>query len=194
MSRRAVFLDRDGVLVEPVTDPRSGLPESPYRPEDVTLTEGATAALAALREAGWTLVVASNQPAAAKGTVTRAALEAVHARVAALLGDLIDDWRYCFHHPDAGDACDCRKPAPGMLLAAAAELDLDLGASWMVGDSDSDVAAGRAAGCRTVLVTHPGSAHRRPGEAGATLTASRFPLAVRAIDEYICARRKEKRH
>jgi D-glycero-D-manno-heptose 1,7-bisphosphate phosphatase len=189
MARAAVFLDRDGVLNDPVPDAASGRPESPYRPEDVTLATGAIAATRQLARAGYVLVVVTNQPAAAKGTTTVEALEAVNARVAGLLareGVELAGWYTCLHHP-AGTVpglsgpCDCRKPAPGMLLQAARELDLDLGASWMVGDSDSDVAAGQRAGARTVLVEHPGSAHRRGGEARPDRTARDLGEAADAI-------------
>ena len=150
-------------------DARSGLPESPLDPADIALVPGAAAALRRLRDAGFVLVGVSNQPAAAKGTVPLERLREVQERVLALLaleGVAPDDFRICHHHPDGTvpeltGTCDCRKPAPGMLLDAAAALRLDLGASWMIGDSDADVAAGRAAGCRTVLVEHPGSAHKR---------------------------------
>jgi D-glycero-D-manno-heptose 1,7-bisphosphate phosphatase len=167
----AVFLDRDGIINEPVAHPTSGLPESPHRAEDVVLTPGCVDALRLLRDRGALLVVVSNQPSAAKGTATHADLDAVHDEVAARLsaaGVSPDDWRYCRHHPDARDAsqaeCDCRKPKPGMLMGAARDLDIDLQASWMVGDGDADVGAGRTAGCRTILVEHPGSAHRRGDE------------------------------
>lgn len=162
----AVFLDRDGVLNELVDDPGSGTCESPYSPEDVALVPGAAKAVRTLREAGLRPVVVSNQPAAAKGTATRKTLDAVHARVAELLaaaGAEPDAWLYCFHHPDFGGRCACRKPEPGLLVRAARELVLDLAASWMVGDSDSDVEAGRRAGCRTILVENPRSTHRRRG-------------------------------
>jgi histidinol-phosphate phosphatase family protein len=129
-----------------------------------------------LAEAGYRVVVVSNQPGAAKGLVTPAVLDAVHAAVVdalAAAGVHIDTWRYCFHHPDAGDTCACRKPEPGLLLDAARELDLALDSSWMIGDADTDVEAGRRAGCRTALVLNPLSAHRRNGAeadvAGATL-------------------------
>jgi D-glycero-D-manno-heptose 1,7-bisphosphate phosphatase len=116
------------------------------------------------------LVGVSNQPAAAKGTIELVQLHAVQDQVLALVaesaGVRFDGFELCLHHPDAiVDAlrgpCDCRKPAPGMLLRSAAELSIELTASWMVGDTDADVAAGRAAGCATILVEHPRSAHKR---------------------------------
>lgn len=164
--RPAVFLDRDGVINDVVPNSISGTRESPATPAEVRLMPGAADAARMLRAAGYSLVVVSNQPGAAKGLTTRPALDEVHGAVKAALDDAgaaVDDWRYCFHHPDAGDTCNCRKPEPGLLLDAAQSLQLDLAASWMVGDSDSDVEAGRSAGCRTVLVMNPHSAHRRVG-------------------------------
>jgi histidinol-phosphate phosphatase family protein len=171
--RPAVFFDRDGVVNELEPDPTTGRPESPLDPAAVRLVPGAAEALRRLREAGYLLVGVSNQPAAAKRTVTRATLDAVQRRVLDLLAaeDVVpDDFRTCFHHPEGTDpelarTCDCRKPAPGLLLAAAAELGIDLRSSWMVGDTDADIAAGVAAGCRTILVEHAGSAHKRLGAA-----------------------------
>ena len=170
---RAVFVDRDGVIDRLVPDPVSGRPESPLRVADVALIDGAADALRALHEAGWLLVGASNQPAAAKGVLSVHELQAVHARVLALLSDRgvrFDDFRLCLHHPDGivaelSGPCDCRKPAPGMLRDAAAALSIELSRSWMVGDTDADVAAGRAAGCRTILIENPDSAHKRFGTA-----------------------------
>jgi D-glycero-D-manno-heptose 1,7-bisphosphate phosphatase len=160
----AVFVDRDGVINEPVWDTRTQSFESPYRPEDVTLVPGAAEGLAALRE--FKLVLVSNQPSAAKGQTTFEALDAVHERVAALLrtaGVELDGAFYCHHHPDFTGPCECRKPAPGLLRDAAAQLDLDLGLSWMIGDADTDVTAAHAAGAQAVLVEHPRTAHRRRG-------------------------------
>lgn len=183
--RRAVFLDRDGVLNALVPDPESGRPESPLHAMDTELLPDAPAAVDALRRAGWLVVVVSNQPAAAKGKATLAALQAVHHKVRDALPP-IDGWRYCLHHPDGTDdrlagPCLCRKPAPGLLIEAAFELELDLAASWLVGDSDTDIAAGIAAGCRTLLVEHPDSAHRRSGSAEADWHAADLPGAVRTI-------------
>ncbi len=169
---RAVFLDRDGVLNDPAPDPVDGRFESPLHASDVVLAEGAIEGCRMLHDAGFLLLVASNQPAAAKAKATRQQLREVHDRVVSLLaagGVTIDDWRYCLHHPHAtvpelrGDPCGCRKPAPGMLLELAQAHAVDLASSWMVGDSDADIGAGIAAGCRTALVAHPASAHRRTG-------------------------------
>jgi D-glycero-D-manno-heptose 1,7-bisphosphate phosphatase len=168
----AVFVDRDGVINELVSDPDNGRPESPLRVDDVRLIPGAAAALRSLAGDGWRLVGVSNQPSAAKGVISLDELRAIQARVLGLLaaeGARFDDFRICLHHPEgvvpelAGD-CDCRKPAPGMLLAAADHLGIDLGRSWVVGDTDGDVQAGRLVGCRTILVEHPHSAHKRTAE------------------------------
>jgi D-glycero-D-manno-heptose 1,7-bisphosphate phosphatase len=167
--RPAAFLDRDGTLNELVPDPTSGLPESPLCAADVRLIEGAAGAARALARAGFALVCVSNQPAAAKGKVPLERLLAVHERVLALLreeGVHLDASHLCLHHPEGVVAkltgpCDCRKPAPGMLLDAAEELGLDLASSWIVGDTDADIAAGSAVGCRTLLIHHPGSVHKR---------------------------------
>jgi len=173
--RRAAFLDRDGVLNELVLDPLSGAGESPLEVEEVRLVAGAAAAARRLAEAGFILICVSNQPAAAKGRVPLEQLLAVHERVRELLareGVALAAWRLCPHHPrgvvaELSGPCSCRKPAPGMLLDAAGAAGVALGASWMVGDTDADVAAGRAAGCRTLLIEHPGSAHKRTGGAPA---------------------------
>lgn len=182
----AAFLDRDGVLNEAVRDPTSGVLESPLAPRDVRLLPGVAAALRELAGAGYALVCVSNQPAAAKGKITVRELLAVHERVLELLaheGVSLDAWRLCLHHPDGllaelSGRCDCRKPAPGMLLDAAGALGLQLDASWMLGDTDTDLQAGRTAGCRTVLIEYPGSVHKRTGRARADLRAVDLADAV----------------
>ena len=98
----------------------------------------------------------------------------MHERVAELLrtaGVELDGVYYCHHHPDFTGPCDCRKPAPGLLLDAAAALDLELAASWMIGDADTDVTAAHAAGAQAVLVEHPQTAHRRRGAVAPEHTA-----------------------
>ena len=169
IARPAVFVDRDGVLNELVADPRSALYESPLDSKDVRLLPGVVEPLLALREAGYLLIGVTNQPAAAKGSVSVDEILAVHSRVVALLceqGLVLDRWQLCLHHPDGTVPdltrhCECRKPAPGMLLDAARELQVDLTISFMVGDTDTDIQAGRAAGCRTVLIEQGASSHKR---------------------------------
>jgi D-glycero-D-manno-heptose 1,7-bisphosphate phosphatase len=150
--RPAVFLDRDGT----VTEPR----HYPSRPEDLVLQSGVAAGIKLLRRAGLAAVLVTNQSGLARGYFDGAKLAAMHAHLDRLLtreGTELDSVEVCPHHPDGvvrglTIVCGCRKPAPGMLLNSAARLDLDLGKSWMVGDAPSDVQAGQAAGCRTVLV------------------------------------------
>lgn len=146
--RPAVFLDRDGTLNE----------DTGYvgRAENVRWLPGVPRALAALRRAGRLLVVATNQSGIARGYYDAAAVNALHVWMNEQLRPLgahIDAFYFCPHHPDIDGPCGCRKPAPGMLLRAAAELGIDLDQSWMIGDKMSDAAAGRAAGCRPVLLT-----------------------------------------
>ena len=171
--RSAVFIDRDGVINELVPDSITGRPESPLRSDDVRLLPGAAETVQRLHEAGYVLVGVSNQPAAAKGSILVKDLLSLHARVVSLLaesGAVLDDWRLCMHHPQGvvpglAKVCSCRKPAPGLLLDAARELNLDLATSWMIGDTDADIGAGLAAGCKTILVDQPSSAHKRDGSA-----------------------------
>lgn len=152
MSIRAVFLDKDGTLVDDVpynTDPRK-----------ISLCCGAGAALRLLTRLDYRLFVVSNQDGVAHGHFNETDLDGVKHRLADLLFReqlSLDGFYYCPHHPEGRVAaytvpCLCRKPMPGMLLQAAREHDIDLQASWMVGDILHDVEAGNRAGCRTVLV------------------------------------------
>jgi D-glycero-D-manno-heptose 1,7-bisphosphate phosphatase len=143
---RAVFLDRDGVLVRaPVVD---GRPHSIRDVHELDLEDGAGEACATLRDAGFLLVAVTNQPEIARGTLARDAVDAMHARLTELLP--LDDIRLCPH--DDADGCACRKPKPGMLLDAAREHGIALERSFLVGDRWRDVGAGRAAGCTCVFL------------------------------------------
>jgi D-glycero-D-manno-heptose 1,7-bisphosphate phosphatase len=144
--RRAVFLDRDGVLNEPVV--RDGKPYPPASAGEVRMVEGAAEALESLRQSGYLLIVVTNQPDVARGAATREAVDAIHARLADSLP--VDEFVVCWH--DDADGCACRKPAPGMLLDAARRHGIDLAASYMVGDRWRDIEAGAAAGCCTILI------------------------------------------
>jgi D-glycero-D-manno-heptose 1,7-bisphosphate phosphatase len=158
---RAVFLDRDGVINAALYNPVEGKLDSPYRLEEFRLLPGAAQAIRHTNSLGFLAIVVSNQPGVAKGKCDFAFLETLEQRLRwelARQGAHLDALYYCFHHPQAQVeslrlSCDCRKPKPGLLLQAARDLDIDLARSFMVGDLPTDVAAGRAAGCRTVLVS-----------------------------------------
>jgi D-glycero-D-manno-heptose 1,7-bisphosphate phosphatase len=150
-ARRAVFLDRDGVL-----NPRP--PEHTYlaSAQQFEWLPGARKAVIGLKDAGWIVAVVSNQRGVARGLLTSDALAQIEQRIQRDLPPpaTLDGFYYCVHDVDAG--CDCRKPRPGLIVRAAAELGVDRSASWMIGDDVSDVAAGRAAGCRTILIASSG--------------------------------------
>ncbi len=159
----AVFLDKDGTLVEDV----------PYNvdPACLTLTVGAAAGLRLLHAAGYQLIVISNQSGVARGLFLEPALLAVEAALRRLLlehGVPLHGFYYCPHYPNGvvaeyAVACSCRKPAPGLLLRAARERGTDLGRSWFVGDILDDVEAGHRAGCRAILLDVGNETEWRPG-------------------------------
>jgi D-glycero-D-manno-heptose 1,7-bisphosphate phosphatase len=152
MASKAVFLDKDGTLIENV----------PYnvRPDRIRFYPGALQALQALHAAGWLLVIVSNQAGVARGFFEENDLIPVEEHIRQTLeraGIPLGGFYYCPHHPDGSVPayaveCTCRKPEPGMLLQAAQELDIDLQQSWMVGDILNDIEAGNRAGCATVLI------------------------------------------
>lgn len=178
--RRAVFLDRDGVLIRDVNHLTAA--------SQLTILPGVPEALRRLRDAGWAVVVATNQSVVARGWVTEDGLREIHRDLEARLrarGAVVDAIYYCPHHPDGAVAayrvaCDCRKPQPGLLLRAAADLEIDLAASVMVGDAPSDIEAGRRAGCRTVLIRSASAAARREPPAG-------DPEENRSAPDYVAA-------
>jgi D-glycero-D-manno-heptose 1,7-bisphosphate phosphatase len=144
--KRAIFLDRDGVLNQPVL--RNGRPYPPANIEELKLFPDVAGALQRLKKAGFLLVVVTNQPDVARGTQTREGVEDINAALGATLP--IDGFFVCWH--DDADACTCRKPKAGLLLEAAATRHIDLERSFMVGDRWRDIDAGAAAGCTTVLL------------------------------------------
>lgn len=153
--KRAVFLDRDGVINKSVT--REGRPYAPGSVDDLEIIEGVREALASLRNAGFLNIVVTNQPDVATGKLKFETVEAMHRRLARELG--LDAIKVCYHG-DA-DGCECRKPKPGMLLQAAREFGIDLGRSFVVGDRWRDVAAGQAAGCTSFFIDY-GYDEKRP--------------------------------
>jgi histidinol-phosphate phosphatase family protein len=186
-ARPAVFLDKDGTLIEDV----------PYNvdPDKIRLAPGAIEGLASLHESGYPLVIVSNQSGVARGLFPESALRKVEQALRRMLAEFavpLAGFHYCPHHPEGtvtshAIACRCRKPAPGLLRRAADELGIDLAQSWMVGDILDDIEAGRRAGCRTVLIDNGnetewrGGPHRRPHHVAANLNeAARLILAAAA--------------
>ncbi len=156
LMRRAVFLDRDGVLNRTLVI--DGTPHPPANVEELELLPGVPEALRILAARGFMLIVVTNQPDVARGTQTREMVDMTNAALRAALPEL-DDILVCYH--DNADGCACRKPKPGMLLQAAATHGIDMARSFMIGDRWSDIAAGRAAGCVTFLIDMPYSQRER---------------------------------
>jgi D-glycero-D-manno-heptose 1,7-bisphosphate phosphatase len=192
MTARAIFLDRDGTLVQPR--------HYPTRPEELVLADGIVPELRAFQVAGWRLVVITNQSGVARGFMTEQDLARMHDALRQNLGAEsvnLDGIYYCPHHPEGvvepfAIECDCRKPQPGLLLRAAADLGITLERSWFVGDILDDIEAGSRAGCRTALVdlgteSPPRSAARQPTliapDTATALTMIRFVEGLRsAVD------------
>ena len=176
MKRRAFFLDRDGVVIEQI--------HYLADPAQVALIPGVAAAIRAIREHGDLAVVITNQSGVGRGYFTMAAVDAVHRRMVELLraeGAELDDIRICPHAPE--ENCSCRKPLPGLFLAAAQALDIDLGRSVMVGDRRSDLDSGVNAGCAaSILVrTGYGAGEEEKCRAAGFPVVDDLPAAVRLI-------------
>lgn len=179
-TKRAVFLDRDGTVnVEK---------DYLYRIEEFSFETGVPQAIRRLKEAGWLVVVVTNQSGVARGYYAEEDVQRLHRHIEnelAAYGASVDGWYYCPHHP-AGEppydvACDCRKPLPGMLVGAARELDIDLAASWMVGDKLADVEAGLAAGCKVALLRTGYGRHDEPKVPAGTPVCDDLGAAVALI-------------
>jgi len=182
MSNKAIFLDRDDTLIED--------PGYINHPDQVKLLAGVAEALIELKAMGYKLVVVSNQSGVARGIVTEKVLGEIHDRLRQLLaekGAYLDQIYYCPYHPDGVIAkyrkeSDWRKPGPGMLLAAAEEMDIDLSQSWVIGNGSRDIEAGLRAGCKTILINRPLHASRlEPGEPNPDYTGVNIKEAVNII-------------
>jgi D-glycero-D-manno-heptose 1,7-bisphosphate phosphatase len=147
LTMRAVFLDRDGVINRATV--RDGKPHPPDTVDELEVLDGVPDALVKLHDAGFRLIVVTNQPDVARGSQTREAVEAMNARLTSALP--VDEIVACYHD---GDACDCRKPKPGALLDAARRHDIELDRSFMVGDRWRDIEAGQRAGCRCLFIDY----------------------------------------
>lgn len=161
MSRRAVFLDRDGVVNGYVYNPEFGTVDSPSTPDQFTLLPGVAQAIGEFNRMALLVIVVSNQPGIAKGKFSRSLLQATTRKMedaVQVSGGKIDAIYYCLHHPEASLSeyradCDCRKPAPGLLLQAAREWNIDLPKSYIVGDGIADILAGQAVGTTTIFLS-----------------------------------------
>lgn len=199
MSRRGAILDRDGTLIDFHRDAELGAVVSAFHPDQIRLLPGVVEGLRALADAGFLLAIATNQPGAAKGQIPAEAITRTNAALVAELareGVAIAEVAVCGHHPEGGPggdatlvgACECRKPAPGLLLGLARSLDLDVAASWMIGDSDADVGAAHRAGMRAGLLLDLRRCELCPlrgrdgrDELAPDLVAPRFDALARAI-------------
>jgi D-glycero-D-manno-heptose 1,7-bisphosphate phosphatase len=185
MSNKAIFLDRDNTLIED--------PGYISHPDQVKLLDGVDKSLIEFKNMGYKLIVVSNQSGVARGIVSEQALNKIHNRLKQLLaekGAPLDKIYYCPYHPDAviekyRKESDLRKPNPGMLLAAAGEMDIDLNQSWMIGNNSRDVEAGLKAGCKTILINHPSHYSRHKlGEPNPDYNAVNIREAVNIVKKH----------
>lgn len=185
MPDRAIFLDRDDTLIYD--------PGYINHPDQVRVIEGVPEALIELRSMGYKLIIVSNQSAVARGIVTEKALADIHERLEHLLAEKdarIDKIYYCPYHVEGvieryRKESDMRKPGPGMLLKAAEEMGLDLAQSWMIGDSATDIEAGRNAGCKTIMLKSPVHSKRPPSMANPDYHAVNMKEAVNIIKKHL---------
>ena len=157
---RAIFLDRDGVVNELVYFPEQGIIDSPFIANQFHLCPGVPLAIKRFQSAGYKVIIVSNQPGIAKGHMTLSNFKKIGETMKAQLGKedaSLDGEYYCLHHPEAiieqyRRDCKCRKPKPGLILQAAEDMDIDVSQSWLIGDSLTDIKAGKNAGCHTMLL------------------------------------------
>ena len=185
---KSVFLDRDGVINELILNPASGEFEPPHSPDDLIIFPEVIESLRTLQNAGFELFLVSNQPDYAKGKTTLENIHAVHNRlnqIFLLEGIRFQKFYYCYHHPsgiipDYSFSCECRKPKPYFIHRAAKEYGVDITQSWMIGDRDSDIECGRAAGTRTIVIEYNHSSENR-GKICPDFTATNLKVAVEII-------------
>jgi len=180
-SQRAVFIDRDGTIVQEI--------HYLHRPEDVVLIQGAAAALKRLKRAGYLIFIVTNQSGIGRGYYTEADMQRVHRHLLGMLGHdgaTVDGVYFCPHHPD--DRCNCRKPSPKFLFDAAAQFDIRLADSFMIGDRVGDLEAGRRAGARSILV-RTGYGEEEFQRAGHTLPADHVAKDLPAAVNWILKQR-----
>lgn len=174
VTRRAIFLDRDGVINQAIV--RKGKPYPPNSLEELVLTDGAFESLIALKKLGFLLLVVTNQPDVARGKQAREVVEAINTR---LMEQLPLDKIYTCYHDDADD-CTCRKPRPGLILQGAQEWEVEPALSILIGDRYKDIEAGQGANCTTILVNY---GYNEPAIATPDYIVQNLVEAVRIIEK-----------
>jgi len=160
MKKKAVFLDRDGVINEIVYHKEMGILDSPFTPDQITIFPHVGDAINKFKDLGFLVIIVSNQPGIAKDKFDFKTFDSMKEKLRVELkkqNSEVDAEYYCIHHPHGKIkkytlVCNCRKPKPGMILQAAEEHNIDLKESWMIGDGITDIQAGVASGCRTILI------------------------------------------
>lgn len=160
--KKALFLDRDGVLTQLVYDTMLGIVRTPLNVQELKLTPYAIEFLQEIKKLGYSTFIVSNQPDIGLGRISQKTFDTFHKKITnffSATNGSIDGYYYCFHHPFAiitkyKKNCDCQKPKPGLLLQAQKEHEIDLSHSWMIGDGVNDIIAGHEAGCKTMLITN----------------------------------------
>jgi len=198
MNRRGVILDRDATLIDIVRDEESGALSVAFHPSHVRLLAGVVEGLQQLRDAGYVLCIATNQPAPAKGQFSAAAVERTNQALLDQLsaeGISIASLEVCLHHPEGGPGgdpalvgpCECRKPRPGLLLAAMQHAGLTAAHTWMIGDSASDVLAAKAAGVRSALVFPQNRCELCPLKGGPSVAPDRVASRLDELAKLVMA-------
>jgi len=185
---KAIFFDRDGVINKLVFNPKTDEFESPHEPEDLELMPNIFEPIKMLFDRGYYLFVISNQPSFAKGKTTLENIKAIQRKLQRQIEDqgiVIKEYYYCYHHPlgivpEYSCECVCRKPKPFFINKAAIDYDLDLSASWIIGDQDSDVECGKNAGIKTILILNEHSAKKR-GRSEPDYTANNLYESVNLV-------------
>lgn len=183
--RLAVFLDRDGVINKAVI--RDGKPYPPATLEEVVFPEGTLEAIQSLKISGYVVIVVTNQPDVAKGVQSKEMVESIHQTIKERFK--VDDIKVCYHLDK--DDCQCRKPKPGMILAAAQEYSVDLTESYMIGDRWRDIEAGNSAGCKTILIKPEVCYNETQAEGMVTTVNSLYEAAMIILKDNFEKRRND---
>ena len=177
---KAIFLDRDGVINEDI--------HLLYKKEDVIILPEIKKVLSELKNRGFYIIVVTNQPTVARGLITEKGVIELDDYINSKIDNLVDKFYFCPHHPNANIPeyrmiCECRKPSPGLIIQASKDLKVNLEESWMIGDMNSDITAGNAAGCKTILIKS--SKNKEEIECGKPYNASKPDYIIKNLLEIL---------